>query len=113
MDIRPIVSKGKHPIEMGIYYIPTKAIIQLYAVVSAWISNRSPGGIVYGRPRLGKTRAISYLEFCLLKEFGDNLPVFKMYCSHHKPSENRFYTDLLSDIGHSAFNKGKVEAQKD
>ncbi len=113
MDTRPILLKGQHPIETGNYYLPTNAIIELYAVVNRWISNRSPGGIVYGRPRLGKTRAISYLEVYLQHEFGENLPIFKMYCSHHKPNENRFYTDLLRDIGHSAFNVGKVEAKRD
>lgn len=113
MYTRPIVTKGQHPIETGNYHLPTNAIIELYTVVSRWISNRSPGGIVYGRPRLGKTRAIRYLEVYLQHEFGEKLPIFKMYCSHHKPNENRFYTDLLRDLGHSAYNQGKAEVKKD
>lgn len=109
----PIINKNEHPVETGNYYLPTNAIIELYAVVHRWISNRAPGGIVYGRPRLGKTRAISCLEVYLKNEFGENLPIFRMYCSHHKPNENRFYTDLLRDIGHSGYNIGKAEAKKD
>lgn len=105
--------KGQHPIETGSYRLPTKEIINLYAVVSRWISNRSPGGIIYGRPRLGKTRAISMLEFQLKKEFGEDLQIFKMLCSQHKPSENRFYTDLLREIGHFAYNQGKSEIKKE
>lgn len=113
MIIRPVINKGEHPIEIGNYYLPTNSIIEFYAVANRWIQNRSPGGIVYGRPRLGKTRAISYLEVYLKRELGNNLPIFKMYCSHHKPNENRFYTDLLRDVGHSSFNVGKAEAKKD
>ncbi len=113
MYSRPTITKGQHPIETGNYYLPTNAIIELYAVVNRWISNRSPGGIVYGRPRLGKTRAIRYLEVYLQQEFGENLPIFKMLCTHHKPNENRFYMDLLRDIGHSAYNQGKAEIKRD
>ena len=113
MYSRPTIAQGQHPIETGNYYLPTNAIIELYAVVNRWISNRSPGGIVYGRPRLGKTRAIRYLEVYLQQEFGENLPIFKMLCTHHKPNENRFYTDLLRDIGHSAYNQGKAETKRD
>lgn len=108
-----MVEKGQHPIETGSYRLPTKEIINLYAVVSRLIANRSPGVIIYGRPRLGKTRAISMLEFQLKKEFGDDLQIFKMLCSQHKPNENRFYTDLLREIGHFAYNQGKAEIKKE
>ena len=107
------LEKGQHPIEIGSYRLPTKEIIKLYAVVSRWISNRSPGGIIYGKPRLGKTRAISMLEHQLKKEFGQDLQIFKMLCSQHKPNENRFYTELLRAIGHFAYNQGKAEVKKE
>lgn len=112
MNIRPTVKIGQHPIETGNYRLSTNEIIQLYSVINRWISNRSPGGIVYGRPRLGKTRSIGYIKHYLEDEFGKDLPIFTMYCYHHKPNENRFYTDLLKDIGHSAYNQGKAEVKK-
>lgn len=110
---RPILIHGEHPIENGDYYLATNEIIRLYAKVSRWVSNRSPGAIVYGRPRLGKSQAIKYLKFYLQEEFGKDLPIFTTLCTHHKPSENRFYTDLLRDIGHSAYFQGKAEVKKD
>lgn len=113
MIIRPLLNKGEHPIEVGAYYVPTNEISNLYKVVSKWISNRVQGGIIYGRPRLGKTRAIACLSHYLKSEFGDDLPIFNTLSYQHKLNENRFYTDLLRDIGHSAYSQGKAEAKKD
>lgn len=106
-------NKGEHPIETGNYYICTKQIRDLYSVILRWINNRSPGGIIYGRPRLGKTRAVGFIKNSLEKEFGENLPIFIIYCcQHNRPNENRFYTEILRDIGHNAYDKGKAEAKK-
>lgn len=58
---RPLFD-GQHPIESGNYHIATNEILNLYNVINKWIKNRLPGGIVYGRPRLGKTRAIEYMK---------------------------------------------------
>lgn len=110
---RPIINQGEHPIETGNYHIVTNEIIHLCAVMHRWISNRVPGAIIYGRPRLGKTKAIEYLKVYLKSEFGETLPIFTMLCSYHKPNENRFFTELLRDVGHSAFLQGKPEAKKD
>ena len=110
---RPILNTGEHPIETGAYYISTKEIENLYKKVSKWISNRAQGGIIYGRPRLGKTRAIKYVTHFLKNEFGDDLPIFTTLSYQHKPNENRFYTDLLRDVGHSAYSQGKAEVKKD
>lgn len=42
----------------------------MYKTVFQWIEERMPGAIIYGRPRLGKTRAITYLMNCLPQDFG-------------------------------------------
>lgn len=60
------------------------------------LENRSPGGIIYGRPRLGKTRAIHYLTTELQENHGSQLPVFMVNCRKYKyPSEITFFEDLL------------------
>lgn len=110
---RPLLNKGEHPIEVGVYNIPTKVISDLYDEVSNWIANRAQGGIIYGRPRLGKTRAIACLSQYLKYEFGDDLPIFTTLSYQHKPNEGRFYSDLLRDVGHSAYSQGKTETKKD
>lgn len=109
---RPIFN-GSHPIETGNYHIVTNEILNLSAIVDRWIKNRSPGGIVYGKPRLGKTRAIQYLILYLKHKYGEDLPIFNILCSQHKASENRFYTDLLREIGHSFYSQGRVEQKKE
>lgn len=111
---RPLIPKGSHPIENGNYCIPTNEILSLYAEVSKWISNRSPGGIIYGRPRLGKTRSIKFLQAFLKQEFGENLPVFHMCCNlYRNPNESTFFGDLLKDLGHSLYLSGKADVKRD
>lgn len=111
---RPIIPKGSHPVETGNYHIPTNEILSLYSEVSKWIINRSPGGIIYGRPRLGKTRAIKFLNAFLKDEFGSNLPVFHMCCNQYRaPNESAFFGDLLKDLGHSQYLTGKADMKRD
>lgn len=113
METRPKLLPMQHPIERGIYHISTNVIEDLYKHIIMWIKNGSPGAIVYGRPRLGKTRAITFLTYYLKEEFGENLPIFTVYCYKHKANENRFYTDILKDIGHSGYNTGKPAVKKE
>lgn len=68
--LRPFIPKGTHPVETGKYLISTNEIDRMYQTVLQWIENRMPGAIIYGRPRLGKTRAITYLMNCLPQDFG-------------------------------------------
>ncbi len=111
---RPYIPKGSHPIETGNYNLPTCEILNLYDEISRWINNRSPGAIVYGRPRLGKTRAIRFVKSFIKEEFGESLPIFQMCCNKYKvPNENRFFTDLLKDLGHSLYLNGKIELKRD
>lgn len=110
---RPYVPKGSHPVETGRYLLATNEIVRLYEVVTKWIYNRTPGAIIYGRPRIGKTRAIDFLMDSLPEEFGERLPIFLINCKQYKiPSENAFYEDLLTDIGHQMAYKGKANQKR-
>jgi hypothetical protein len=114
MYSRPYVAKGTHPIETGRYLLPTNEIVRMYDTISQWITNRSPGGMIYGRPRLGKSRAITYLTYELPDEFGDNLPIFTLKCRQYKqPSESSFFEDLLNDVGHAMPFSGKANIKRD
>lgn len=111
---RPFVSKGSHPIETGRYLLATNEIIQLHQKVKTWIENRSPGGIIHGRPRLGKTRAINYLMHDLPTEFNKQMPIFHMCCRQYKnPNEGHFFEDILKDIGHALPANGKANQKRD
>ena len=44
--------------------------------VEEWVSRSNYGAIIYGRPRIGKTRAIKYISDNLRKKFGEELPIY-------------------------------------
>lgn len=111
--IRPFIPKGTHPVETGKYLISTNEIDRMYQTVLQWIENRIPGAIIYGRPRLGKTRAITYLMNCLPQDFGNNMPIYHVRCRTYKrPNENSFFEDLLLAVGHSIAIQGKANVKR-
>lgn len=108
------IPDGKHPIETGKYLIATNEIDKLCYIVSNWIENRFPGAIIYGRPRLGKTRAISYLLKVLPDDLKENVPIFHIRCRSYKNSrENNFFEDLLTGVGHSLASEGKPNEKRE
>lgn len=108
IEPRPSVPKGTHPVEERAYIIPSNEVLRMYQAVHRWIKYRSPGGIIYGRPRLGKTRAIEYLIRTLPNEFSYDLPIFHVRTLHEKiANENNFFQTLLQDVGHSIPYTGK------
>lgn len=110
---RPYIPKGTHPIETGKYLISTNEIDRMYQTVIRWIENRIPGAIIYGRPRLGKTRAITYLINCLPQDFGEKMPIYHIRCRKYKnPNENTFFEDLLNSVGHSIISSGKPNMKR-
>lgn len=98
---RPNVPPRRHPIYTGDYYIQTNSIDNLYKEVTNWIDCRNPGGIIYGRARIGKTRAIHKLSIAIKETYGEDVTIVNALMSEHKPSEKFFYLELLKDIGHS------------
>jgi hypothetical protein len=112
--IRPDVPAGSHPIETTRYILPTPSIDSSYSAVLKWIENRAPGGMIYGKPRFGKTRAIQYLSRLLAEKFGDKLPVITLLCRDYRvPSESTFFQDLLRAAGHALHSSGRAPAKRD
>lgn len=110
--VRPLVTAGSHPVETGRYVIATPAVCQLYDAVKQWIANRVPGGMIYGKQRFGKTRAIKYLVDQLPVDFGPKLAIFALSMHDYRlPTENTFFEDMLYAVGH-AFTKGKASAKR-
>jgi hypothetical protein len=113
-NLRPNVPTGSHPIETTRYILSTPSIDDFYNAVLQWIENRVPGGMIYGKPRLGKTRAIQYLTRLLTEKFGVNLPVITLLCRDYKvPSESIFFEDLLRASGHAIYRSGRAAAKRD
>ncbi|MEB1806014.1 MAG: ATP-binding protein [Bacillaceae bacterium] len=109
---RPSFPKGSYPIETGRYLIATNEIDRLYKKVVQCLTNRSPGAIIFGRPRLGKTRALEYLMHILPEEF-ERIPIYFLCCrEYNKPSENIFFQDILIDIRHGVPYSGKADRKR-
>ena len=95
------------------FTIPTVAILDLAAAVDTWIIDGDCGAIVYGRPRVGKTRAIHYISKELKKKYGKDLPVYVLNMTDHKPSAKYFYSEFLKAVGHSEAHKGTASMMKE
>ncbi len=110
---RTLIPKRRHPIETKRYIMSTPEIERAIDRMSQWIENRIPGAMIWGRPRLGKTRAIRYAITVLPQMFNQTFPVFMFSCKRYRqPNENTFYEDLLKDLGHALFSSGKANAKR-
>lgn len=110
---RPDISIGSHPVETDDYQIPTNEILKVFAAVSQWIRFRVTGATIYGRPRLGKTWMVKFLEKNLPKELGEDLPIHHIVSLHTKiAKEEEFLETLLSDMGHAFALSGKTSAKR-
>ncbi|WP_238651775.1 ATP-binding protein [Paenibacillus piscarius] len=113
--IRPYLPKGSHPIERATYLIGTQEVSRMYDEIKQWIDNRSPGGLAFGRPRLGKSRAIRYLTQALPLDFGENLPIYHLLCDlgNKTMNENKYLEELLVGVGHDIPFTGKTIVKRD
>lgn len=97
--INPIVPTGAHPIEQGGYILPTMEVKRLMESLTKIVINRLPGMIVYGRPRIGKSRSVEFALNYLPAQLGTFFPILRTQCkSYRVPSEEKFFGDLLADF---------------
>jgi hypothetical protein len=107
-------SDQKHPVLDGNYILPTKAIDRMCTEVTTWVENRSPGGLIKGKPRLGKTRGAWFLKNYFWQSNNGGYPTFLINCRAYKfPSEPMFMEDMLSDVGHACVRNGKPNEKRD
>ncbi|MGM0883098.1 MAG: ATP-binding protein [Bacillota bacterium] len=96
---RPLITPGTHPIEQGQYVLPTLEINRLMDKIIQIITDGAPGMIVYGRPRLGKTKATTFAVTYLPEMLETPIPVFIADSKSYKvPSAEKFFRDMLSDF---------------
>lgn len=112
--IRPNIPPLSHPIEKGLYFIDTFEINKMQKLIDNWIQQRAPGGLIYGRPRLGKTHAIKYYMRLFPHLYDEHFPLFLINCRrYNRPNENTFFEDMLKDIGHGIPFSGKANIKRD
>ncbi|MDG4656411.1 ATP-binding protein [Ectobacillus antri] len=112
---RPYIPLGCHPIDTGYYLISTNEIARMYKEVVTWIQRRTPGAMIVGNPRLGKTRAIKYLVNSLpsVDIVGLDTPIYTIKCSKFKnPNESDFFECLLKDVKHHTPLAGRAISKR-
>ena len=94
------------------FNIATQTILNLQMQVGKWMKYGNTGAIIYGRPRVGKTRAILYITRELQEKYGPELPVYVYNVTSHAVSDKKFYQELLLAVGHPEFEKGTTTVLK-
>lgn len=111
--IRPTISASAHPVESGDYLIGTPATYQMRETIKSWFDLRVPGGMVYGPPRFGKTRAIRYLSFQLNEFLGGQVPIVTFIAKDHSQiQEKTFYDELLAAVGYIFTKTGSASVRR-
>lgn len=109
-SIKRPIPLNRHPVFNREYRIPTPAIEAFYLLIQRTLRFRSPGAIVYGRSRFGKSRAIEFLSQMLASKDA-TLPVLRLSCQRKKtPSELAFFANLLTAASHKATTGGTTTA---
>jgi len=109
MDNRPILMPRAHPINSGNYLFATREIKKMIENTNLWIENRTPGAIIYGNPRLGKTKAIKYTINVLNLKWGDFVDFYSITTNYYaKLTERIFFEEMLRAVGHPEITKGTI-----
>lgn len=89
-------SEGHHPLLRQDYTVFTPPISRIFDQLREWIDSRTTGAYVYGRSRIGKTRAVRDWFPSMIKEhYGDRVTVLR--CVHTQSpttSQNQFIRAL-------------------
>ncbi len=88
------------------FVIPTRGILEAEAKIKTWITIGACGGIIYGRPRIGKTRCIYHIFEALQSKECGNLPVIIWNITDHPDTEKNFYASFMMAMG---FNYPKYQ----
>ena len=113
-EVRPRIEGGVHPIVQGDYLLDTVAINDLLDTVTSWIFLRNTGAIIYGAPRLGKTRAVRYMRKYFDYKYKDQWCTYFVLAKYNKtPNEDRFFSNLLKNVGHTLYDTGKAHAKRE
>mgnify|MGYP002613642630 FL=1 len=83
------------------FMIATKSIFDLYEKMDNWILTGDCGAMIYGRTRVGKTSAITYISNKLKEQYGEDFPILVWTLTDHVPTDKSFYASIINamDIG--------------
>jgi len=117
MSMEPDLRELEYYLESTAFAIPTRQIMDLQELIEEWVFTFNDcGAIIYGRSRSGKTCAIRYLSRLLQQAHGSKFPVFIYGATAHMAgsvTDKRFYSALLSAVGHEDPHHGSAQQLRD
>lgn len=112
--VRPHIAPNSHPIETTHYVLATLAMDDFCQTIRRWTRQRCSGGLIYGAPRRGKTRAVRYLVRVLPDLLEIPVPTISFVWRDYKQAaEGTFFQDLLKAAGHLLPDKGNANAKRE
>lgn len=103
-----------HPVERDDYTLATRPIIEMEIELQRWLKRKIRGGIVYGRPRLGKSRALKHVRAYSQALFG-KIVTFVLDCTRYESTtstDRAFFTDFLYDVKYGLPNSGTANEKR-
>lgn len=100
-----------HPIfNASEFFIPTPMITELEKKIQSWLWNGITGGVILGKYRIGKTRAIQYLSSHLQNRLMQNIPA---RCLTIKQRDVKTIASIFKNLCFSLDLKPKSRATSD
>ena len=105
-------SWDSHPVVQQTYIVPTPSIDTAYIDVKRCIRHRTPGALLVGLSRYGKTYAARYMCIVLKEDFPKIVAVNASCEKKPKPVEAAFFENLLEAAGHKDVQSGSNSAKR-
>lgn len=109
--LRPIPLEN-HPLVQQTYIIPTPSIDSAYKQVKTCIRHRTPGALLLGPSRYGKTYAVRYMDSALRDDFPNLASIGFTAQKKKNPVESAFFENLLVAVGHKEALAGSNSAKR-
>jgi type II secretory pathway predicted ATPase ExeA len=109
--LRPIPFDS-HPLVQQKYIIPTPSIDAAYDDVKTCIRHRTPGALLLGPSRFGKTYAGRYMDSTLKEDFPSLASIGFTAEKKKQPVESAFFENLLVAVGHKEPHSGSNSVKR-
>ena len=109
--LRPI-PLDSHPLVQQTYIVPTPSIDTAYSQVKTCIRHRTPGALLLGPSRFGKTYAVRYMDSALKDDFPNLASIGFTAQKKKQPVESAFFENLLMAVGHQEALAGTNSAKR-
>lgn len=103
--LRPIPLEN-HPLVQQTYIIPTPSIDAAYDQVKVCIRHRTPGAMLLGPSRFGKTYAVRYMDSALKEDYPNLASIGFTAEKKKQPVESAFFENFLVAAGHKDAHSG-------